>query len=152
MLFLIKCCCWRRLLYLLLLCLHCKRFILFLFLSKKLFPCVAPGLINTLASGFPSEKPASIAHNLTWDPFGEHLHVFFPALTGALDPSRPLVRNCLVGSFSHQHLQGETVKYLSHGCAEMVQISAWHQPWSLMREIDGELWASKDWSWDLWTQ
>jgi len=80
-------------------------YFVFVFVEKA-FSFVTPGLISTLASGFPSEKPASVAQPHLGSIVGD-LHVFFPALTGALDPSRPLVRNCLLGSFSHQHLQGE---------------------------------------------
>jgi hypothetical protein len=82
-----------------------KIYFVFGFCRKSFFR-LTPGLINTLASGFPSEKPASIAQPHLRSILG-NLHVFFPALTGALDPSRPLVRNCLGGSFSHQHLQGK---------------------------------------------
>jgi len=127
-----------------------KIYFVFGFCRKSFFR-LTPGLINTLASGFPSEKPASIAQPHLRSILG-NLHVFFPALTGALDPSRPLVRDCLLGVFFSSASSRELVKLSSHGCTEMVQISAWHQPWSLMREIDGELWASKDWSLNLWTQ
>jgi hypothetical protein len=82
-----------------------KIYFVFVFVEKA-FSFGTPGLINTLASGSPSEKPASIAQPHLASILGS-LHVFFPALTGALDPSGPLVRNCLVGSFSHQHLQGK---------------------------------------------